>query len=147
MPQQPLQCPAAPQQWPDAVIFAVFAEGKTIPVQLEKVTPEWLALCAPQTPRQVLRMAATCVKSACLHWDATQPGATGDGACTLAQRVIAHFTPPTAAPYRLQPCAIRGSCRWWAQDGPSACQPCHYTPTDSGALPQDAESDADVPFF
>jgi hypothetical protein len=129
------------------VIFAVFDDGKNVPVRLDAVTPEWLARCAPKTPRQVLRMAGSCIKTGCRHWDPTQRGAEGDGACTLVQRVMADFAPPPEDAYRLQPCAIRGSCRWWAQHGAAACQPCVATPTDLGTLPQDAESEADVAFF
>ena len=144
---RPLQCPAAPQHWPGAVIFAVFADGQTVPVRPEPVTPAWLARCAPQTPRQVLRMAATCRQTGCRHWDAEQPGAAGDGTCTLVQRVIGAAVPPSDTSARLQPCGIRGTCRWWAQQGPAACRPCHATPTDLGALPQEAASEADVPFL
>jgi hypothetical protein len=157
----PLQCPAAPQHWPEAKVFAVSSDGRTVPVMPVPVTPELLARCAPRTPRQILRMAATCVKERCRHWDATQPGAEGDGVCTLVQRVIGAGPADLAevaaqggdsigpdigfAP--LQPCAIRGRCRWWAQEGRRACEPCGVTPTDLGELPQDAESEPLVGFF
>jgi hypothetical protein len=157
----PLLCPAAPQHWPNAKIFAVFVDGQTTPVQIEPVTDQWLEACKPATPRQILRMSATCIKSQCRHWDATRPGAEDDGVCTLAERVIA--TAPdfakvvasagdTVGPdigfLPLQPCAIRGrGCRWWAQAGATACRPCFNVATDTGSLPQQPEDENAVQFF
>lgn len=140
-----LQCPAAPQDWKGAVVFGVFVEGQVVPVEPTLVNPALLELCTPQTPRQVLRMAATCVKSACRHWNAQEPGAQGDGVCTLAQRVLAAHPPVSTV--LLPACGIRSTCRWFAQLGRAACFPCHLTPTDLGVLPQDAARDKDVTFF
>lgn len=146
-PRAKLDCPAAPQHWKGAVVFGV-AGGtpeapEIIPVEPQPVTPEVLALAAPATPREVFRMAATCIKHRCRHWDTAQPGAQGDGACSLVQRVVTSF----AATAELPVCGIRASCRWWAQEGRAACLGCPGVVTDIGELPQDQEGEADVPFL
>lgn len=143
--QTVLQCPAAPQHWRHAMVFAVFVEGQTVPVTPTPVNPAILELCAPQTPRQILRMSATCIKANCRHWNAQEPGAQGDGVCTLAERVLDAYIPDSTS--ALPACGIRSTCRWYAQLGVMACFPCHATPTDLGVLPQDAASDKDVTFF
>jgi hypothetical protein len=130
------------------VVFGVAGgapeQPEIIPVTPEPVTPELLAAAAPASAREVFRIAGTCAKRACRHWDPAPLGAQGDGACSLVQRVITGFAPRTAD---LPPCAIRGSCRWWAQEGAAACLVCPEIVTDLGDLPQTREDEADVPFF
>jgi hypothetical protein len=151
-----LDCPAAPQHWPDVVIWGVAAgtaeqPTRVIPINPKPVTEEWLQRVAPATGRESYRFAATCVRGGlgqigkCRHWVSGQNGAEGDGVCSLVQRVLAN-RPPVVG-FQLQPCGIRQSCRWFHQEGPGACRVCPGIATDIGALPQDADREYDVDFF
>ena len=139
-----LQCPAAPQWWPDAVVWGVAAgtaeAPRVVPIAPQPVTEELLALAFPATPREVFRFAATCVKGECRHWRSGTDGA--EGRCSLVERVVAQY--PEVG---LQPCGIRSACRWFAQEGPAACRVCPGVVTDYGELPQDADSEGLVKFF
>jgi hypothetical protein len=123
-----LNCPAAPPHWKGAKVFGVVAgephRPKIVPIDPEPVTPELLQSIAPATPRETLRITATCVKRHCRHWAADQPGAQGDGVRTLAQRIITQFETRRPADDDLPPCAISSTCRWLAQHGGDACRVC-----------------------
>jgi hypothetical protein len=142
-------CPAAPQHWPDALVWGIAAgtvdQPHVIPIPPEPITPELIAEAAPATPREVYRMAATCVKGDCPHWRDGTDRAGGDGRCSLVERVIEEY--PPLLQDKLQPCGIRSVCRWFAQEGPPACRACPGVVTDLGQLPQDRESEAHVRFF
>ncbi len=62
---------------------------------------------------EVLRIAAPCEESGCQHFDGQD--------CRLAKRVVEDL--PIVAE-NLPPCAIRRDCRWWSQEGLSACLRC-----------------------
>jgi hypothetical protein len=66
-------------------------------------------------PESRFRFAGPCVMSACRHWSSDRCG-LGDAVAGAARTVGEDFVPP--------PCAIRSSCRWWRQNGSSACQVC-----------------------
>jgi hypothetical protein len=142
-----LKCPAAPPHWPNAVIWGIAAgtpdEPRVVPLASpQPLTERLLREIEPCTPREVFRIAATCVKADCRHWQAGQDGAEGDGDCSLVQRVVEAF--PELA---LQPCSIRSVCRWFAQEGAAACRACPGVVTDVGELPQAAESEFEVAFL
>lgn len=74
---------------------------------------------AQGNPEARMRFAAPCEESKCSHW-------TGK-ACGLIDRVLSHLDGQTDDPRTaedLPPCTIRASCRWWKQDGASACHAC-----------------------
>lgn len=115
-----LKCPSAQPEIPGSEIFGVVlgtterpevayleATVSVEPKFLEPVTKAGLPATA------VLRVAAPCVGSVCSHFDGRD--------CKLARKVVEHFLP---AVDRLAFCAIRTSCRWFAQEGKSACQRC-----------------------
>jgi hypothetical protein len=137
----PLSCPAAPPHWPEAKIFGI--AGGTIDHpeitfldEAVPVTPELLAAATPVHPREVFRFSATCKQGGCPHWSDDEPGR-----CTLVSAILKEFDPVTDA---LPPCAIRKSCRWWAQEGRAACQRCAGIATDTGELPDDESA---VPYL
>jgi hypothetical protein len=117
-------------------------QPQVVPVPPEPFTEAHAQAALPATPREVFRLAATCVKGGCPHWRTEQPGAEGDGACSLVQRVRAGF--PEVRP---QQCGIRLVCRWFAQEGLAACRACPGVVTDLGELPQDQASEDQVRFF
>ncbi|MFE7409874.1 hypothetical protein [Streptomyces laurentii] len=72
-------------------------------------------------PEARFRFAGPCVESACRQW--------AEGRCTLgdevadrgrAERAERAGADASAPP----PCAIRPTCRWWAQGGADACRIC-----------------------
>jgi hypothetical protein len=141
-----LRCPAAPPHWQDAVVFGIAAGTPERP-KVQYIAPEPLTItlieaAEPCTPREVFRIAAVCIKGDCHHWRSGSDGAEGDGRCSLVERVVDTFPPVD-----LQACGIRSVCRWFAQEGASACRACPGVATDIGELPQEAEAEADVVFF
>jgi hypothetical protein len=108
----------------------------------EPLTAASIEAAEPCTPREVFRIAAVCVKRRCRHWAEGNDGAENDGRCSLVERVVDTF--PLVD---LQACGIRSVCRWFAQEGASACRACPGVATDIGELPQEAEAEADVAFF
>ncbi|MBL8447693.1 MAG: hypothetical protein JNJ44_09820 [Zoogloeaceae bacterium] len=126
-------CPSAQPDWQDARVFAVVGGTPDRPEtayldQAEPVTPELLALASPVAPAEVFRIAAPCAQGACQHFDNT------GHACRLAQKTVGLM--PIAFE-KLPRCAIRADCRWWQQEGASACRRCpqvvtvNFTPTRS----------------
>jgi hypothetical protein len=70
------------------------------------------------------RLAGPCVTSSCGFW-------TGDH-CGLGARLATSYA-ETAAPAEteLPHCAIRRTCRWYAEQGAPACAACSYVVTDA----------------
>jgi len=90
---------------------------KTVPV------PEDVAaLTAPVAPNAVLRTAAPCAGSGCRHFSGHS--------CTLIERIAVALDPVVDHP---PACAIRGTCRWWAEQGRVACVRCPQIVTDREA--------------
>lgn len=70
------------------------------------------------------RLAGPCVTTSCGFW-------TGEH-CGLGARLAASYA-ATAAPAEpeLPKCAIRRTCRWFAEQGPAACPACSHVVTDA----------------
>ncbi|WP_326560794.1 hypothetical protein [Micromonospora sp. NBC_01796] len=70
------------------------------------------------------RLAGPCVTSSCGFW-------TGDH-CGLGARLVESYR-ETAVPDEssLPRCAIRRTCRWYAEQGPAACPACSHVVTDA----------------
>ncbi|MCP2326985.1 hypothetical protein HDA40_005492 [Hamadaea flava] len=69
------------------------------------------------------RFAGPCVTTGCGFW-------TGEH-CGLAAKAVESYQSTGAPQLDLPKCAIRRSCRWFAEQGPAACSPCSYVVTDS----------------
>jgi hypothetical protein len=126
-PPGPLLCPSAPPRAEDGFAFGVVGGTTSAPrvgylTSTLPVTPELLEATAPARPTEVLRFAAPCAAAACRHFDGTD--------CTLAARVV-QLLPLVAG--ELPACVIRSSCRWWHQEGKSACMRCPGVVTESYA--------------
>jgi hypothetical protein len=111
-------------------IFGVMGGSVEEPrvIYLEEPTPaapDVLALAGPVKPIEVFRIAATCVESACRHFDGKD--------CQLAARIVQILPAVTEA---LPACRIRQDCRWFEQEGRPACLRCpqvitqNYSPSE-----------------
>ncbi|MFE4974734.1 hypothetical protein ACFRAR_21830 [Kitasatospora sp. NPDC056651] len=69
-----------------------------------------------RVPEARFRFAGPCVESACRQW--------AEGRCSLGDLVSELGRAERAADGALAPCAVRPTCRWWAQGGPDACRVC-----------------------
>jgi len=124
-------CPSAQPEMESAVAFGVIGGTADQPVvsylrEPIAVSAELLQLTRPVRPTEVFRFAAPCAERGCQHYDA---GAAGEnGSCRLAERVSADVPPVDSG--KLPACRIRGSCRWWAEQGRAACSRCPIIVTD-----------------
>ena len=116
-----LLCPSAPADLPSSAAFAVVheqagGEGRlryaARPVPVADLPPG----ARPHVPE--LRIAATCAETSCAHFAA--------GRCGLASRLVARLAPVVE---RMPPCPIRRDCRWFAEEGRSACLRCPQVAT------------------
>ena len=125
-----LLCPSAHPEMAQSRIFGVMGGSVEEPrvIYLEEPTPaapDVLALAGPVKPIEVFRIAATCVESACRHFDGKD--------CQLAARIVQILPAVTEA---LPACRIRQDCRWFEQEGRPACLRCpqvitqNYSPSD-----------------
>jgi hypothetical protein len=125
-----LLCPSAHPEMPDSRIFGLIGGTLEEPRlsyldEVAPVTDELLALAGPVKPIEVFRIAATCVESACCHFDGKD--------CRLAARIVQILPAVTEA---LPACRVRQDCRWFEQEGRAACVRCpqvvtqNYSPSD-----------------
>lgn len=76
-----------------------------------------------RSPEKRFRFAAPCVEAGCRQWS--------DGRCGVIDEVLASAEAVALAePGALPRCAIRSSCRWYAQVGREACEVCPLIITD-----------------
>jgi hypothetical protein len=124
-PERPILCPSAEPDMTDAKVFGVqtgsVEDGFRVGYLTEAhpATPDILSVSGDVEPTQVLRIAAHCMGDGCKHFD----GAS----CQLAARVAAMAAPVVSS---LPRCAIRPTCRWFRQEGRSACLRCPQIVTD-----------------
>jgi hypothetical protein len=123
-------CPSAEPGWGGAVAFGIIGGTPSEPLvryfqEPVAVSEELLALAKPATPPEVFRFAAPCMNGGCVHFKGN--------ACSLASRVVKTLPEVSDTVPR---CRIRGSCRWWRQEGVAACRRCpqvvteNYNPSD-----------------
>lgn len=111
-------CPSAPPSWPDAHVFGVVGGSVNDPrvAYLDRpvaASDAVVAKTSPAEPGEVLRIAAPCATSSCVHF--------GDGLCGLVSNVVELLPTVTT---RLPKCSIRSNCLWFKQEGRAACQRC-----------------------
>jgi hypothetical protein len=111
-------CPSAQPGMDNCRVLGVVQQDGPKPLvfylkQPVPATSEVLAMAAPLKPTEIFRLSATCAEHACPHFDGAD--------CQLATR-IARMLPPVVD--RLPPCSIRKDCRWYSQEGGSACLRC-----------------------
>jgi hypothetical protein len=125
LPTQPILCPSAQPDMEDAQVIGVFVDtpevGKRVGYLTEPqpVTADVLAATQPARPTEVLRVAARCLGSGCVHFDGSN--------CQIAARITNFLDPVVSG---LPRCAIRPTCRWFLQEGRAACLRCPQVVTE-----------------
>jgi hypothetical protein len=118
-------CPSAQPDWEDSVAIGVM-EGTAEKPRLVHfasalpVSQQLLDLSESVTPTEVFRFAAPCMNGRCVHY--------GNSKCGLVTQIV-KLLPSVAE--ALPTCAIRPTCRWWQQEGKSACLRCSQVVTDN----------------
>jgi hypothetical protein len=117
-PARSLSCPSARPDSEGATIFGVVAgtaEEPRVGYLERQVRPtgELLAVIAPADPGAVFRFGSRCAESACSHF--------ANSRCSLGERLVQLLPAVTD---RLPPCALRPTCRWFAEQGAAACRRC-----------------------
>jgi hypothetical protein len=136
----PPLCPSAPARLDGAFVFGVVGgtpEERRVGYLNGRVpvTDEVLALAGPVNPAAVFRFAAPCAGSGCSHFDGSD--------CRLVTKLV-QMTPIVSK--ALPACQVRPDCRWWRQEGKSACMRCPAIVTETAGRP-DAERMACDPAF
>src|SRR4051812_6355918 len=111
-------CPSAAAESRDARIFGLVLGAPGAPRVEYLVQPEQFAKAMESQlgglhPGEVFRLTSPCVEARCHHYSGHH--------CRLGERV-AKAQNGTAA--SLAACPIRGQCRWFAEQGGAACDPC-----------------------
>jgi hypothetical protein len=111
-------CPSAQPEMQGAVLLGVLQSsdsGRQIAYvdRILPVTDALLAKTGPIEPTEVLRFAAPCQERKCQHFDGTD--------CRLVTRIVQILPAVVDA---LPLCTIRATCRWFGQEGRSACLRC-----------------------
>lgn len=117
-------CPSARPETKNSAVFGVVAGTVDEPrvnyfKQPQPVTNELTSLASPVTPTEVFRISGECAGNGCKHFDGQN--------CRLATRVANELSVVAEV---LPPCPIRRDCRWWQQEGKSACMRCPQIITD-----------------
>jgi hypothetical protein len=113
-------CPSADPADPamrEPVIFAISKDGTSYLPAAVPVSGDFNAklqgAASPLAPDQIFRFAAECKTTACDKWTGTR--------CGLIDQWVAKLDPVAGA---LPRCAIRRTCRAFAQAGVEACRRC-----------------------
>lgn len=127
-------CPSAPAE-PGAGLLGVLAtDGKIHNLRtLMPVDEDFLtAVRIRGAPEERMRFSSRCQTLGCSQWTGTR--------CGVIDRAMKEMevsgAPPTT---KLPPCSIRGTCRWFAQNGAKACPTCAFIVTDTRQLSVAAE--------
>lgn len=117
-------CPSARPEGKNSAVFGVVAGTVDKPHvnyfrQPQPVTDELSLVTSPVKPTEVFRISAECTNNGCKHFDGQN--------CRLATRIANQLPVVTET---LPPCPIRRDCRWWQQEGKSACMRCPQIITD-----------------
>jgi hypothetical protein len=118
-------CPSSQPDKDNAVVFGVVGGTVEDPrvnylERSQPVNEEIQQLSAPVKPTEMMRLASPCHEQGCLHFDGSD--------CRLAQRIVEQLPTVTET---LPACQIRSSCRWWQQEGKSACLRCPQVVTEN----------------
>lgn len=121
----PPLCPSAKPEMEGSVVFGVVGGTVEKPrlahlVEPQPVSDELLAFSEPVAPTEIFRFAASCGGSACQHFDGSN--------CQLATKIV-QLLPEVVA--ELPQCRLRPNCRWWQQEGKSACMRCPQIVTET----------------
>jgi hypothetical protein len=136
-PDHDLLCPSAQPDQPGAMAIGVIGGTATEPrvTYLRSPLPvvqALLDLASPVEPTEVFRFAAPCAQSACQHF--------ANEECSLVTKITRLVN---GTDYGVPPCRIRPRCRWWNQEGVSACRRCPLIVTRAYGAGADIREAAD----
>jgi hypothetical protein len=120
-----LTCPSAPIASGATLLGLVGPDG-TVGYLTPSITVDQEFVDAASRgglPGKRFRFAAQCLESGCAQW-------TGSRCGLIDTLIAADDLAPDEEPERLPRCAIRSSCRWFAQAGSEACAICPIVITD-----------------
>jgi hypothetical protein len=120
--ERSFDCPSAQPHSPGARVIGIVsrAGGEATVSYLEEgvaFDDAIIAELGDVQPTRVLRFAGTCAAGGCAQFR--------DGGCRIGRDVVAGLAPRG----RLPRCIIRGSCRWFAENGRDACMRCAQVAT------------------
>lgn len=101
-----LICPSQPSGLGSIVIGLVGADGL-----LRRVSARADSEVLSTAGIDEVRYAGQCLENQCSYWA---------GSCQLAGAIV-H---PMDRPESLEPCVVRGRCRWFLEHGPASCGTC-----------------------
>ncbi|MER5703671.1 hypothetical protein ABT023_17255 [Micromonospora sp. NPDC002296] len=119
-------CPSTPAANATVFLGMITPAGRVAYVTPQLPAEVALATVAgsPEPAESRYRLAGPCVTSSCGFW-------TGDH-CGLGARVAESYREVTGSTEAELPrCAIRRSCRWYAEQGAAACAACSHVVTDA----------------
>jgi hypothetical protein len=117
-----LTCPSAPAEPGSTLLGVVTGKGQVayispnIPVS-RRMLDQFQHAGVPIENR--LRFACACLQHRCIQW----VGREEAGRCGLIEHAVATQPPRESLP-SLPQCGIRPTCRWFAQQGRTACAVC-----------------------
>lgn len=127
-------CPSAPATPGSGLLGVLGLDGKIHNLRtLMPVDKNFLAAVRLRgAPEARMRFTSPCQTSGCSQWTGTR--------CGVIDRAMKEMEVP-GAPLAtdLPACTIRGTCRWYAQNGPQACGTCAYIVTDNRQTDMAAE--------
>jgi hypothetical protein len=120
-------CPSAPCIEGALLLGVMTDTGRLAYVQPPvRVDAEFVANArARGHPERRFRFSLPCIEKGCSQWTGTR--------CGLADKLVEEVGSETEAT-RLPACAIRGSCRWFAQHAAKACAVCPLVVADVGGI-------------
>jgi hypothetical protein len=120
-----LTCPSSHGAPGNLLIGIVAGDGSVMavrpPLPVDETFVDQARHASERPPEARFRFAGPCETNSCRQWTGSRC-AVGDIAAATHR-----------GPQPLQPCAIRPTCRWWAQNGAAACRGCTlvvHTPPD-----------------
>lgn len=120
-----LACPSAPARAGAGLLGVAAPDGRIAFLRtLMQIDEEFLvAARAAGVPEARMRFTHACQTSACQQWTGRE--------CGVITRVLAAMGPDLKPLASASPCPIRGTCRWFAQEGAIACAACAEVLTDT----------------
>jgi hypothetical protein len=113
----PLLCPSAPCAAGNDLIGIVGRDGRVgLLAQPIRLDANFVSMAREgRDPARRFRFATPCLAKGCTQWNQDRCGVSDEVIATLGAEIGAA---------ELQPCGIRGQCRWFRQAGAGACAAC-----------------------
>jgi len=120
--KEPLLCPSAPVK-KGLDVFAYFDDKKDLQYleETEPITVVMIDELKLSSTSTSLRAAMPCATKGCINWDGSR--------CSVPDQMN-YLLKEKIKPNPILSCAIRTSCRWYAQEGIAACSICPLVVTD-----------------